>query len=160
MGGGNSPSPFLGGVVNFWEPGDILTGLRGVLLVVPELLAGVATLLGLAMTKPPMVGGGVAIFPADSVIFSSTSAKNSSSFSSDEISLDDGFPDHGLETTEAGECRAEGKGEMEPGTRYSGEEATEGLDGVLRGLDLLPPLALNCSMPVRDERTEPEPVVG
>lgn len=87
IGGGRSPSPILGGVVNFWEPGDILTGLKGVLLVTPGVLAGLATVLGLAMPKPPMVGGGVAYLPADSLIFSSTSAKNCSSCSSVLISL-------------------------------------------------------------------------
>lgn len=103
IGGGRSPSPFFGGVLNFWEPGDILTGLNGVLLVVPEVLAELATVFGLTMPKPLMVGGGVASFPADSVIFSSTSAKNCSSFSSDVIS----FPeegrlfDQGVETIES-----------------------------------------------------------
>lgn len=103
MGGGRSPSPFLGEVLNFWEPGDILTGLNGVLLVVPEVLAELETVFGLAMRKPLIVGGGVASFPADSVIFSSISAKNFSSFSSDVIS----FPeearlfDQGVESIES-----------------------------------------------------------
>ena len=87
IGGGRSPSLFLGEVLNFWEPGDILTGLNGVLLVVPELLAEVAIVLGLAILKPLMVGGGVAHLPANSKILSSTSAKNCSSSSSVVIPL-------------------------------------------------------------------------
>jgi len=73
---------------------------NGVLLVVLEVLAELATVFGLTMPKPLMVGGGVASFPADSVIFLSTSTKNCSSFSSDVIS----FPkeallfDQGVET--------------------------------------------------------------
>ena len=100
IGGGNSPSPFFGGVVNFWEPGDILTGLKGVLLLVPDVLAELATVAGLAMPKPLTVGGGVVSFPADSLIFSSTSVKNCSSCSSVIISLAWAglLPDQGVET--------------------------------------------------------------
>lgn len=98
IGGGSSPSPFFGGVLNFWEPGDILTGLNGVLLVVPDVLAE----LGLVTPKPLIVGGGVASFPADCVIFSSTSAKNCSNFSSDINSLPGvRLLDQGEETTES-----------------------------------------------------------
>lgn len=100
MGGGRSPSPFFGGVLNFCDPGDILTGLRGVLLVVPDVLVGVVMVLGLAKPNPAMVGGGVAILPADSENLSSTSAKNCSSCATDDISLaeDDRLCDQGVET--------------------------------------------------------------
>lgn len=87
IGGGRSPSPLFGGVENFWEPGDILTGLRGVLLGVPEVLVELGRLLGLTTPNPLMVGGGVANLLADSVILSSTSARNLSSCSSVAISF-------------------------------------------------------------------------
>ena len=102
IGGGRSPSPFLGGVLNFWEAGDILTGLSGVILVVPEVLAELATVFGLTIPKPGTVGGGVESFPADSMILSSTSARKFSSSSFDVILFaeEDRLLDQGLETTE------------------------------------------------------------
>ena len=161
IGGGSSPSPFLGGVLNFWELGDILTGLNGVLLVVPDVLAEVLMLFGLATPKPLMVGGGVANFAADSVIFSSTSAKNCSSFSSDVISMvDTRLLDQGEDATESnpGEFCTEDKGETDPGTRYKEDEEIGVLEGLLVGRILLPPLEFNLSALIRDDRLEP--VIG
>ena len=118
IGAGNLPSPFLGGVLNFCEPGDILTGLSGVRLAVPEVLAEPVTVLGLTMPKPGTVGGGVDIFPADSLILSSTSAKNLSSFSSAVILVTEEacLLDQGLETAESTPAEPLG-GETEPGER-------------------------------------------
>lgn len=89
MGGGRSPSPFFGGVLKFLEPGDIRTGLKGVLLVV--LLE-----LGLEIPNPGIVGGGVVILPADIENFSSKSARNVSSCFSVEIE-EDRLLDQGVE---------------------------------------------------------------
>lgn len=157
IGGGSSPSPFLGGVLNFWETGDILTGLNGVLLVVPDVLAEELMVFGLATPKPLMVGGGVANFAADSVILSSTSAKNSSSFSSDVNSfVETRVFDQGEETTESkpGELCTEDKGEMDPGTRYKEDEELGDLDGLLIGRILFPPLEFNLSALLREGRLE------
>lgn len=154
IGGGNSPSPFLGGVLNFWEPGDILTGLKGVLLVVPDVLAEVVMVLGLVTPKPLMVGGGVVNFAADSVILSSTSAKNCSSFSSDVICLAEArLLDQGVETTESspGELCTEDIGEADPGTRYKADEEFGDLEGLLIERIIFPPLELDLSVLIRDE---------
>lgn len=153
IGGGSSPSPFFGGVLNFWEPGDILTGLNGVLLVVPDVLAE----LGLVTPKPLMVGGGVASFPADSVIFSSTSAKNCSNCSSDIISLVEArLLDQGVERTEStpGEFWTEDNGETPPDTRYKEDEEPGDLEVLLIDPILVPPLVFDLSMPSRDTRLE------
>lgn len=136
MGGGSSPSPFFGGVVYFWwEPGDILTGLKGVLLVAPEAVAEVATDPGLAIPKPRMVGDGVTAFIADSVIFSSTSARNCSSIASVCIpfALPELCRDHGV-AGEAAYCESEVEGDM-------GDTAS-----------FLPPPELCASDPIRDGR--------
>lgn len=157
IGGGSSPSPFLGGVLNFWEPGDILTVLNGVLLVVPDVLADVLMVLGLVTPKLLMVGGGVANFAADSVIFSSTSAKNCSSFSSEVISFaDNRLLDQGVETTESkpGEFCTEDKGDADPGTRYKEDEEFGDLEGLVIGRILFPPLAFNFSALIREGRLE------
>lgn len=145
MGGGSSPSPFLGGVLNFWEPGDILTGLKGVLLVVPDVL----TELGLAMLNPFTVGGGVANLLADSEILLPMSAKNCSSFSSVVISLfeEPRLLDQGDATncSRPGEVFIEGVCKAAAGARYKDGEAGD-LDWVLNEWILLPPLVFGLSL--------------
>lgn len=130
--------------MNFCELGDILTGLKGVLLVVPEVLAEVATVLGLVIPTLPTVGGGVANFPADSVNFSSTSVRNRSKSSSDVISFreDTRLLDHGVHTTESrpDELWAEGSGEATPETRYKEDAEPGDVEGVAKDC-ILPPLA-------------------
>lgn len=157
IGDGSSPSRFLGGVLNFCEPGDILTGLNGVLLVVPDVLAEVVMVLGLEIPKPLMVGGGVANFAAVSAIFSSTSSNNCFSFSSDVISLaEPRFFDHGVETIESNppdEFCIEDIGEREQGNRYKEGEVGD-LEGLLVGYILFPSPGLELFAIIRDERFE------
>lgn len=113
--------------------------------------------LGLVTPKPLMVGGGVVNFTADSVIFSSTSAKNCSSFSSEVTSLAEvRLLDQGVEITESspGEFCTEDRGEADPGTRYKEDVEFGDLDGLLIECILFPPLELDLPAVILDERFE------
>lgn len=79
------------------------------LRVAPEGVVDVVTETGLAMPKPVMVAGGVAVLLAESVtlsIFSSKVAKNWSNIASVcmPLALPELFLDHGVEGEETGFC--------------------------------------------------------